>query len=140
MKLLVVAIAAWFAGLVAHLLPPYLLWQERFGVEDLLGIVLISSVYSVGVFLLIYLPGLFWLRKRLGGCKPASYFPLAAASLFYIPVALLIILLHKFGGAFSTGEALLFIVQFMVAGLLFGAGFANIYKERPIHKAAADFT
>jgi hypothetical protein len=140
MRLLIVVIAAWFAGMVAHLLPPYLLWQERFGVEDLLGIILISSVYSLGVFLLIYLPGLFWLRKRLGGCKPASYFPLAAASWFNIPVALLIYLLYKFGGAFSTGEAVLFVVQFMVAGFIFGAGFANFYKEHPIQKAAADFT
>ncbi len=139
MRLIIVAIAAWFAGIVAHLLP-YLLWQERFSIEDLLGIILISSVYSLGVFLLIYLPGLFWLRKRLGGCKPASYFPLAAASWFNIPLALLIYLLHKFGGAFSTGEGVLLVVQFLVAGFIFGAGFADFYKERPIQKAAADFT
>jgi hypothetical protein len=139
MRLILVAIAAWMAGIIVHLALPYLLWQERFGVEDLLGIILMSSGYSLVVFLLIYLPGLFWLRKRLGGCTPASYFPLAAASILNIPVALVIGLLHNFGGAFSTGEALLFGFQFIVAGLVFGAGFVTVYKDRPVQKSATDF-
>ena len=138
MKLFVVALAAWIAGIVAHLLPPVVLWQERFGAEDLLGIILMSAAYSLIIFFLIYVPGLFWLRRRLGGCAPAAYFPLAAC-LLNIPVAVLIILLHKFGGAFSTGEAVLFMIQFLVAGLVFAMGFIKVYKDRPVHKTATDF-
>ena len=136
MRLLAVTLSAWLAGIVAHLLPPQVLWQEHFGVEDLLGIVLMSAAYSLGAFFLLYLPGLFWLHRRLGGCKPKVYFPLAAAA---ISVALLIGLRHHFGGAFSPSEALLFIVQFIVAGLIFGAGFVKVYEKRPFHKATSDF-
>ncbi len=46
MRLSVVALAAWFAGIVAPLLPPYVWWQERFGMENLLGIALLSAAYS----------------------------------------------------------------------------------------------
>lgn len=139
MRLMAVTLTAWLAAIVAHLLPPQLLWQERFSVEDLLGIVLMSAAYSLGVFFLLYLPGLFWLRRRLGGCKPKVFFPLAAASILNISVALGVGLRHQFGGAFSPGEAVLFIVQFIVAGLIFGAGFVKVYAKRPFHKATSDF-
>ncbi|MFT8131005.1 hypothetical protein, partial [Salmonella enterica] len=88
-------------------------------------------VASVLVFFLLYTPGLLWLRKRLGECKPAIYFPLAAASLLNLPVILLIGLLYKFAGAFSTGEAILFIFQFIVSGAAFGAGFVWHYQKHP---------
>jgi hypothetical protein len=137
MKLFITAILSWLAGLAAHLLPTYFIFKEPLYADDFIGIGVMSLVASLLIFLLIYTPGLLWLRKRLEGCKPAIYFPLAAALILNLPVLLLISLLYKFAGAFSTGEAILFSAQFIISGAVFGAGFLWHYQNRPLQKEAS---
>jgi hypothetical protein len=134
MKLLVTTILSWFAGVAAHLLLTYLIFKEPLNSGDFLGIGGLSLVASLVVFFLLYIPGLLWLRRRLGECKPPIYFPLAAALPLNLPVFLLIGLLYQFAGAFATGEAMLFICQFIVAGAAFGAGFVWHYQKPPLQK------
>jgi hypothetical protein len=137
MKLLITTILSWLAGIAAHLLPTYIIFKEPLNTGDFIGIGLLSLIASLLVFSLLYLPGLLWLRRRLSGCRPASYFPLTAASILNLPIVLLIGLLYQFAGAFSTGEAILFIFQFIVSGAAFGAGFVWHYQKRPLHKNAS---
>jgi hypothetical protein len=93
MQLFITTILSWLAGIVAHLVPTYLIFKEPLNTDDLIGIGILSLVASLLVFFLLYTPGLLWLRKRLGECKPAIYFPLVAALLLNLPVFLLIGLL-----------------------------------------------
>lgn len=137
MKLLITTILSWLAGVAAHLVPTYVLFKEPLNTDDFIGIGLLSFAASLLVFFLMYLPGLLWLRRRLGGCNPAIYFPLAAALLLNLPTVLLIGLLYQYAGAFATGEAILFIFQFIVSGVVFGAGFVWHYQRRPLQKNAS---
>jgi hypothetical protein len=137
MKLFITTILSWLAGVAAHLLPTWLIFKEPLNTDDFIGIGILSLVASILIFFLLYTPGLLWLRKRLGECKPAIYFPLMAALLLNLPVFLLIGLLYTFAGAFATGEAILFIFQFIVSGAAFGAGFVWHYQERSFQKEAS---
>ena len=123
MRLLLTAILSLLAGLVAHLLLVFFALGDPLSFEDLMGVGVMSVAYSLVVFSLVYLPGLFWLRKRLPGCEPAHYFPLFTALVLNLPVAVFVLLWHKLGGVFSTGEAVLLVLQFVIAGAVFGAGF-----------------
>jgi hypothetical protein len=137
MKLFITTILSWLAGTVAHLVPTWLIFKEPLNTDDLTGIGILSLVASLLVFFPLYTSGLLWLRKRLRGCKPAIYFPLVAALLLNLPVFLLIGLLYKFAGAFAPGEAILFIAQFIVSGVAFGAGFIWHYQQHPFQKKAS---
>jgi hypothetical protein len=137
MKLLITTTLSGLAGVAAHLLLTWLLFKEPLNGDDFIGIGVLSLVASLLVFFLLYTPGLLWLRRRLGECKPAIYFPLAAALPLNLPIFLLIGLLYQFAGAFATGEAMLFLCQFMVAGAVFGAGFVWQYQKPPLQKAAS---
>jgi hypothetical protein len=136
MKLVTTTILSWLAGVAAHLLLTWRLFKEPLNGDDFIGIGVLSLVASILVFFLLYTPGLLWLRRRLGGCKPAIYFPLWAALPLNLPVFLLIGLLYQYAGAFSAGEAMLFACQFMVAGAAFGAGFVWHFQKPPFPKTA----
>lgn len=123
MRLFLTAILSLFAGLASHLLLVFFVLGDPLSFEDLMGVGVMSVAYSLVVFSLVYLPGLLWLRQRLPGCEPAHYFPLFTGLVLNLPVAVFVLLWHKLGGVFSTGEAVLFVIQFIVAGAVFGAGF-----------------
>jgi hypothetical protein len=45
-----------------------------------------TSLITVAlIFSLAYAPALCWLRKQLGGCRPAVLFPLASAVVLNLP-------------------------------------------------------
>jgi hypothetical protein len=120
MKLILVAVISWLLGLVTHLIPMYLIFDEPPSTADLIGVGGASLIFSLLVFFLVYTPGLFWLRRRRAGCQPAIHFPIAS-TILTIPILLVIGL--RVSKSFSTGEALLFMIQFLVAGICFGFGF-----------------
>ena len=82
------------------------------------------------LFALAYAPSLFWLRKRLGGCKPAVVFPLASAFVLNLPVFLIGLL--AIGRTLAPSEALAFIGAFILMGTAFGLGFVWNYQNRAI--------
>jgi uncharacterized membrane-anchored protein YitT (DUF2179 family) len=73
---------------------------------------------------------LFWLRGRLGGCRPAAVFPFASALILNLPVFLIGIL--AIGRTLGTAEAFAFIGAFVLMGTAFGFAFVWNYQNGDI--------
>jgi hypothetical protein len=128
MKLLLVSVISWLAGLVPVLVFSHF-FIEPLSLPDFMGFTIASLGITLITILLLYLPGLFWLRRRLGGCQRAALFPLMAAFVLNAPVILLTGL--QAGKSMALSEALLFIALAVVVGLVFGFGFARAYRAQP---------
>src|ERR1044072_8909026 len=92
MKLLSISIGSWLVGLTALLGTFMFVKGEALSNADSKGATLTSLVIVALLFSLAYAPFLFWLRKRLGGCRPAAVFPVASALILNLPVFLIGIL------------------------------------------------
>ena len=117
MKLISISLISWLLGL--------LLIGSQF--TDLNGATVISLIMAALLFSLAYAPVLFWLRQRMGGCRPAALFPLASAVVLNIPVFLIEIL--AIGRTLAPSEALACIVAFLLMGTVFGLGFIWNYQN-----------
>ena len=133
MKLLSISIGSWLVGL-AGLLGTFMFMQgESLSTTDLKGATLTSLVVAALLFSPAYAPSLFWLRKRLGGCRPAAVFPVASALVLNLPVFLIGIL--AIGRTLWPAEAFAFIGAFILMGAAFGVGFVWNYQNRDIKSA-----
>ena len=130
MKLLSISFASWLVALQAILVTSYLVDGAAPGRMDIKGATITSLVMAALLFSLAYAPVLFWLRKRLGGCKPALLFPLASAVVLNAPVFLIGIL--AIGRTLAPAEALAFIGAFLLMGTAFGLGFVWSYQNTTI--------
>ena len=79
------------------------------------------------LFSLAYAPSLSWLRRRMGGCRPAALFPVASAVVLNLPVFLIEIL--AIGRTLALAEALSCIGAFLLMGTVFGLGFVWKYQD-----------
>ena len=86
-----------------------------------------SMIMAALLFSLAYAPSLFWLRQRMGGCKPALLFPLASAVVLNTPVFLIEFL--AIGRTLAPADALACIVAFLLMGTVFGFGFVWNYQD-----------
>jgi hypothetical protein len=116
MKLLAISLISWLSGLLLLLL--------TFSVND---ITVTSSLMAALLFSLAYEPSLSWLRRRMGGCRPALLFPLASAIVLNLPVFLIEIL--AIGRTLAPGEALASSGAFLLMGTVFGLGFVWNYQD-----------
>ena len=119
MKLLAISLISWLLGLLLLLL--------TFSVNDTTTTSLIMAAL---LFSLAYAPSLSWLRRRMGGCKPALLFPLASAIVLNLPVFLIEIL--AIGRTLAPAEALACIGAFLLMGTVFGLGFVWNYQDAAI--------
>ncbi len=133
MKLISISLGSWLLGLSAILLTFFLVEGERFSDADVKGATFTSLIVAALLFSLAYAPSLYWLRKRLGGCRPAAAFPLASALVLNIPVFLIGIL--AIGRTLGRTEAFAFIGAFVLMGTAFGLGFVWNYQNRDIKSA-----
>ena len=117
MKLISISFISWLAGL--------LLILSRF--SDISSASVTSLIMAALLFSLAYAPSLFWLRQRMGGCKPALLFPLASAVVLNLPVFLIEIL--AIGRTLAPSEALACVVAFLLMGTVFGLGFVWNYQN-----------
>jgi hypothetical protein len=117
MKLVAISLISWALGL--------LLIGSQF--TDLNGATVTSLIMAALLFSFAYAPSLFWLRKRMGGCRPALLFPLASAVVLNVPVFLIEIL--AIGRTLAPSEALACIVAFLLMGTVFGLGFIWNYQN-----------
>ena len=117
MKLIAISLASWLLG--------PLLILSRFA--DITSATVTSLIVAALLFSLAYAPSLFWLRQRMGGCKPALVFPLASAVVLNLPVFLIEIL--AIGRTLAPSEALACIVAFLLMGTVFGLGFVWNYQN-----------
>ena len=116
MKLLAISLISWLLGLLLLLL--------TFSVNETTTTSLIMAAL---LFSLAYAPSLSWLRRRMGGCKPALLFPLASAVVLNLPVFLIEIL--AIGRTLAPAEALACIGAFLLMGTVFGLGFVWNYQD-----------
>jgi uncharacterized membrane-anchored protein YitT (DUF2179 family) len=130
MKLLAISLGSWLLALAAILLTFFLVEGASFSAVDIKGATITSLVIAALLFSLAYAPSLFWLRRRLGGCRPAVVFPLASALVLNIPVFLIGIL--AIGRTLATAEAFAFIGAFILMGAAFGLAFVWNYQNRDI--------
>jgi hypothetical protein len=116
MKLVAISLISWLLGLLLLLL--------TFSVNDT---TVTSSIMAALLFSLAYAPALSWLRRRMGGCKPALLFPLASAIVLNLPVFLIEIL--AIGRTLAPEEALASSGAFLLMGTVFGLGFVWNYQD-----------
>jgi uncharacterized membrane-anchored protein YitT (DUF2179 family) len=130
MKLLSISLGSWLLGLLAILLTFSALEGASLSMTDVKGATLMSLMTAALIFSLAYAPSLFWLRRRLGGCRPAAVFPLASALVLNLPVFLIGLL--AIGRTLAATEAFAFIGAFVLMGAAFGLGFVWHYQERSV--------
>jgi uncharacterized membrane-anchored protein YitT (DUF2179 family) len=133
MKLISISLGSWLLGLSAILFTFLVIEGEALSMADIKGATITSLIIAALLFSLAYAPSLFWLRKRLGGCRPAALFPLASALIINIPVFLIGIL--AIGRTLGAAEAFAFIGAFILMGTAFGLGFVWNYQNRDIKSA-----
>ena len=133
MKLICISLASWLIGLLALSLTFSLAGGASLSLIDIKSATLTSLVIAALLFSLAYAPSLFWLRKRLGGCRPAALFPVASALVLNLPVFLIGIL--AIGRTLGPAEAFAFIGAFVLMGTTFGLAFVWNYQNRDIKSA-----
>src|SRR6267143_7059424 len=130
MKLTSISLGSWLLGLSIIVLAFTLIEGDSLSISNIKGVTLVSLIITALLFSLAYAPSLFWLRKRLGGCKPAALFPLASALVLNLPVFLIGFL--SIGRTLAPSEALALIGAFILMGTAFGLGFVWNYQDRAI--------
>jgi uncharacterized membrane-anchored protein YitT (DUF2179 family) len=133
MKLIAISLGSWLLGLAAILFAFSVFEGESLSPADIKGVTITSLIVSALLFSLAYAPVLFWLRKRLGGCRPAAVFPLTSALVLNIPVFLIGIL--AIGRTLAAAEAFAFIGAFLLMGTAFGLAFVWNYQNGDIKSA-----
>ena len=130
MKLIAISLGSWLLSLSVILLTFRAIAGGNLSAADIKGATVTSLIVAALLFSLAYAPSLFWLRRRLGGCKPAVIFPVVSALLLNLPVFLIAIL--AIGRTLAPAEALGFIGAFILMGTAFGLGFVWNYQGRTI--------
>ena len=133
MKLILISLGSWLLGFAAILLTFVVVEGSDLSAADIKGVTTVSLIVTALLFSLAYAPSLFWLRKRLGGCRPVVVFPLASALILNLPVFLIGFL--AIGRTLATTEAFSFIGAFILMGGAFGLGFVWNYQNRDIKSA-----
>ncbi len=127
MKLLSISLGSWLLALLSILLTFSVLEGAGLSATDFNGATVTSLIMAALLFSLAYAPSLFWLRKRMGGCRPALLFPLASAVVLNIPVFLIEVL--AIGRTLALAEAFACIGAFLLMGTVFGLGFVWNYQD-----------
>lgn len=133
MKLISISLGSWLVGLSTILLIFLVAEGGSFSTAHLKGATITSLIVAALLFSLAYAPSLFWLRRRLGGCRPAALFPVASALVLNLPVFLIGIL--AIGRTLGPAEAFAFIGAFVLMGTAFGLAFVWNYQNRDIKSA-----
>ena len=133
MKLISISIGSWLIGLLAILATFFFAEGANLSAADIKGATISSLVVAALLFALAYAPSLFWLRRRLGGCRPAALFPFTSALILNLPVFLIGIL--AIGRTLGAAEAFAFIGAFVLMGTAFGLAFVWNYQNRDIKSA-----
>ena len=126
MKLLSISLVSWLLGLLL-LLSTFSLASQQFSITNVNSVTVTSLIMTALLFSLAYAPSLSWLRRRMGGCRPALLFPLSSAVVLNLPVFLIEIL--AIGRTLAPAEALACIGAFLLMGTVFGLGFVWKYQD-----------
>ena len=126
-KLLCNAVIAWTLGLAFIAATLYFTnGGVDFTTTDLMGFGVMAIVASGLLMLVLYLPTLYWLKRRRGGVRPRRDFLLLTGVLCNVP--LFIILIALINRKMVLSEALGFMATFLIIGAVFGLGFTLMHK------------
>lgn len=130
LKLLLSALVAWTLGIAAIAIMLYFFnGGADFTMTDISGFGVFAVLVSGLLMLALYLPSLYWLRRRRRGVKPRTDFLLLSGLICNLP--LIIILLTLVNRKMALSEALGFIVTFLIIGSVFGLGFTFLEPSQP---------
>ena len=131
-KLFFAAVIAWAVGLAFICATLYFSnGGADFTTTDLMGFGVLAVVASGLLMLVLYLPGLYWLRRRRGGVKPRIKFMLLTGFFYNLPLFLILLILIN--RKMSLSEAIGFIVTFLIIGSVFGLGFTLVHNQHDLH-------
>ena len=127
LKLLFTALVAWALGLT--FISGTLYFSNGgadFTMTDIMGFGVMAMVASGLLMLVLYLPSLYWLKRRRGGVNPRRDFILLTGLVCNLPLFItLIILINR---KMSLSEALGFMATFLIIGAVFGLGFTLVHQ------------
>ena len=122
----VLFLVSWFVGLVGYFGALYLVHDEFPATlsGDFAAVLFWSVVAFAVAYVVVYLPLLGWIARRLGGTRPLWPFPVAAVAAGIVPTAVIVV--ANGGGlrALASPEAQLFYVMFIATGIVVGTGYA----------------
>ena len=128
LKLFFNAVIAWALGLSFIAATLYFTnGGADFTMTDLMGFGSLAIVISGLLMLVLYLPSLYWLRRRRGGVTPRKDFLLLTGVVCNVPIFIFLVCLINRKMVLS--EALGFIVTFLVIGAVFGLGFTFVQRN-----------
>ena len=120
------AFVAWLAGLVFISATLYFSNSGAdFTITDIMGFGVMAIVASGILMLLVYLPSLYWLKRRSRGVGQQLRFPLLTGFICNLPVFIILALLIN--RKMAASEAIGFMLTFLVIGASFGYGFARTH-------------
>ena len=127
-KLFFTALVAWAIGLAFICATLYFTnGGADFTTTDVMGFGVLAVVASGLLMLALYLPGLYWLKRRRGGVKPRISFVLLTGLFCNLPLFItLMILINR---KMSLSEAIGFILTFLIIGSVFGLGFTLVHNQ-----------
>lgn len=122
LKLLLSALVAWTAGLAFISATLYFSnGGADFTTTDIMGFGVIAIVGSAVLMLLVYLPAVYFLKRRSGQLKPGKV-ALLTGVVCNLPV--FVGLASLINQKMSLSEAVGFMVSFLIIGATFGFGVA----------------
>ena len=110
-------LVSWLSGMFVILITAFYSY-DQFSIIDITSFAVMTFAGFLIVFLLIYLLVLKTVNKKIVGAKQFIFFPLIFSLLANLPAYLLI--WKNIGNYYETGEATLFILGFLISGLVFG--------------------
>jgi hypothetical protein len=127
MRLILIAVISWIAGVAAYVGSGAFLWRQTVSGGDLRAVLFWSALASTVAVVLVYAPVMFALRKWMGRAAGIATYASASVLLGVIPVLLIVGLLGGNPSSILSPEALLFYCMFTAFGFVFGAGFSSAY-------------
>ena len=128
LKLFATAVAAWAVGI--GFIAAVLYFKNNgsdFTVTDVSGFSVLAVAASGLLMLILYLPSLYWLKRRRGGTRPRLEFLVLTGLLCNLP--LFVILLTLVERKMVLSEAVAFIATFLLIGTVFGFGFTVVHQR-----------
>lgn len=135
MRLLLVSLVACVAGTLAgvgmlYASARFIYQTEVVSAAELSGVAGLSFIFSAVMCGVLYAPGLFMLRRLLGGCRPALSFLFTSAIALNFPAAVVLVAGMRAGMFSGVSEVALFLSAFAVTGLVFGGGYVWNCRRR----------
>ena len=108
---------SWLSGMLVILIGAFYSY-DQFSIIDITSFAVMTFVGFLILFLLIYLPLLKIIGKKINGRKQFFYLPVILALLANLPAYFLI--WKNMGDFYGSGEATLFFLGFLTSGFVFG--------------------